>query len=96
MRFLSGLLTSEELRLFTEKVASSNLPGATVFRDVQVASWDAALRFLASALPDSGSVVVIDELPYLTRSDPARRDTGRLTRYDACARFYAELAAGGG
>jgi uncharacterized protein len=71
----SGRSTSEELRLFAEEVASSNLPGATVFRDVQVASWDAALRLLASALPDSGSVVVIDELPYLTRSDPGFEGT---------------------
>ena len=41
-----------------------------------MASWDAALRLLASAVPDDGgSVVVIDELPYLTNSDPGFEGT---------------------
>ena len=71
----SGRSTPDELRLFVEEVAGSNLPGAAVFRDVQVASWDAALRLLASAVPDSGSVVVIDELPYLANSDPGFEGT---------------------
>lgn len=71
----SGRSTREELRLFAEEVAGSNLPGAAVFRDIEVASWDAALRLLASAVPDSGSVVVIDELPYLTKSDPGFEGT---------------------
>lgn len=71
----SGRSTAEELRLFAGEVAGSNLPGAAVFRDVQVASWDAALRLLASAVPDSGSVIVIDELPYLTKSDPGFEGT---------------------
>lgn len=72
----SGRSTAEELRLFAQEVAGSNLPGAAVFRDVQVASWDAALRLLASAVPDDGgSVVVIDELPYLTNSDPGFEGT---------------------
>jgi len=71
----SGRSTAEELHLFADEVAGSNLPGAEVFRDVQVASWDAALRLLASAVPDSGSVIVIDELPYLTKSDPGFEGT---------------------
>jgi len=71
----SGRSTAEELRLFADEVAGSNLPGAAVFRDVQVASWDAALRLLASVVPDSGSVIVIDELPYLTKSDPGFEGT---------------------
>ena len=71
----SGRSTREELRLFAEEVASSNLPGAAVFRDVQIASWDAALRLLASAVPDGGSVVIIDELPYLAKSDPGFEGT---------------------
>jgi len=71
----SGRSTAEELRLFAQEVAGSNLPAAAVFRDVQVASWDAALRLLAGALPDGGSVVVIDELPYLTNSDPGFEGT---------------------
>lgn len=61
----------EELRLFAEEVAGSALPGADVFREVTLNSWDAALRLLANALPDGPSVVVIDEMPYLTGSDPA-------------------------
>ena len=71
----SGRSTAEELRLFAEEVAGSNLPGAAVFRDVQVASWDAALRLLASAVPETGSVVVLDELAYLTNSDPGFEGT---------------------
>ena len=71
----SGRSTREELRLFAEEVASSDLPGADVFDGVELASWDAALRLLATAVPDSGSVVVIDELPYLTKRDPAFEGT---------------------
>lgn len=67
--------TQEELRLFAEEVAGSSLPGADVFREVTLNSWDAALRLLANALPDGPSVVVIDELPYLTDSDPAFEGT---------------------
>ncbi|KGM14424.1 ATP-binding protein [Cellulomonas bogoriensis] len=60
-----------ELGLFAAEVASSNLPGARTFSGVTVSSWDAALRLLATALPpDRPSVVVIDELPYLTGKDP--------------------------
>ena len=62
--------TAEELRLFVEEVAGSTLPGADLFDGVEPASWDAALRLLARAVPeDRPSIVVIDELPYLTRSD---------------------------
>lgn len=71
----SGRSTREELHLFVEEVAGSNLPGAAVFRDVELASWDAALRLLASSVPDSGCVVVIDELPYLISSDPGFEGT---------------------
>lgn len=67
----SGRHVREELALFTEDVAASNIPGADIFNDVEPTSWDAALRLLASALPDTGSVVVFDELPYLTAADPA-------------------------
>ena len=72
----------EELELFTREVASSNLPNASLFRDVQASSWDAALRLLVAALPqDSPSVIVIDELPYLTVADPAFE--GTLQKYFA-------------
>lgn len=67
--------TREELRLFAEEVASSDLPDADLFAGLELASWDAALRLLASAVPDSGCVVVIDELPYLTAGDPAFEGT---------------------
>lgn len=71
----SGRSAREELRMFTEEVAASDLPDADVFDGVELASWDAALRLLASALPESGSVVVIDELPYLTADDRAFEGT---------------------
>lgn len=68
--------TAEELEFFVQEVAASNLPGAQLFQGVQVASWDAALRLLVAALPqDSPSVIVLDELPYLTVSDPAFEGT---------------------
>ena len=68
--------TEEELHLFAVEAAGSNLPGADLFRDVSPRSWDAALRLLASALPPDGpSIVVIDELPYLTKSDPGFEGT---------------------
>jgi len=68
--------TGEELRLFAEEVRGSSLPGADLFESVTLTSWDGALRLLGAALPENGpSVVIIDELPYLTRSDPAFEGT---------------------
>lgn len=67
----SGRPLNEELRIFGEEVALSSLPGADLFRDVELTSWDAALRLLASAVGDTTSIVVLDELPYLTGTDPA-------------------------
>lgn len=67
---------AEELRLFAEEVAASDLPGAATFAEVAPGSWEGALRLLAGAVPDDGpSIVVIDELPYLTGSDPAFEGT---------------------
>ncbi len=71
----SGRSTREELHLFAEEVAASDLPGAQVFDGVELASWDAALRLLATAVAEGGSVVVIDELPYLGAADPAFEGT---------------------
>lgn len=71
----SGRPTGEELRLFSEAVISSDLPGAHIFEDVTLDSWDAALRLLASAAAGTPCVVVIDELPYLTANDPAFEGT---------------------
>lgn len=59
----TGRPVRDELRLFAEEVVASDLPGAAVFDGVELASWDAAFRLLASALPDDGSVVVLDESP---------------------------------
>lgn len=66
----------QELRLFTAEVAASNLPGAATFSEVTPESWEAALRLLATIVPtDSPSIVVIDELPYLTGADQAFEGT---------------------
>lgn len=65
-----------DLALFTEAAVGSDLPGADVFRDQTPASWDAALRLLAAALPeDRPSVVILDEMPYLIANDPGFEGT---------------------
>lgn len=66
----SGRPVRDELRLFANEAAASTLPGASLFADVELASWDAALRLLAGAVGDAGAVVVLDELPYLIGADP--------------------------
>src|SRR5215470_3511324 len=65
-----------DLSLFVGDAASSDLPGADVFRDQTPTSWDAALRLLAAALPeDRPSIVVLDEMPYLIANDPGFEGT---------------------
>ncbi|MCL2668283.1 MAG: AAA family ATPase [Micrococcales bacterium] len=59
----------DELELFAHEAAASDLPGASLFDGVVLSSWDAALRLLASALPDDGAIVVLDEIPYLMAAD---------------------------
>src|SRR3989337_2963432 len=71
----SGRPVRDELRLFAQEVAASNLPGAELFSGIELAGWDAALRLLATALPDDGSVVVLDEIPYLVASDESFEGT---------------------
>ena len=67
---------ADELRLFAQEVAESDVPGAETFADVLPGSWEAALRLVAAALPQDGpSVLVIDELPYLIAGDPAFEGT---------------------
>jgi AAA+ ATPase superfamily predicted ATPase len=62
--------TEADLALFVEAAAASDLPDAHAFDDQAPRSWDAALRLLASALPDDRpSVVVLDEMPYLMMND---------------------------
>jgi hypothetical protein len=67
----SGQPTIEaDLQLFAEAVRESALPDTRIFRDQSPATWDAALRLLAVCLPDDQpSVVVIDEMPYLIKTD---------------------------
>lgn len=71
----TGRPVRDELRSFAEEVGSSTLPRADLFRGVELASWDAALRLLASAAGDQPSVVVLDELPYLAAKDPGFEGT---------------------
>jgi uncharacterized protein len=67
----SGQPTIEaDLALFTEAVLESDLPDAGLFVGQAPATWDAALRLLARSLPENRvSVVVLDEMPYLIRTD---------------------------
>ena len=65
-----------DLALFTEAVLASDLPAAQTFADQSPATWDAALRLLASALPaDQPAIVVLDEMPYLLANDPGFEGT---------------------
>lgn len=63
----------EDLAGFTAEVAESGLPDAARVGDYAMPqTWDAALSLLAGVLPpDTPSVVVLDEMPYLVREDPA-------------------------
>ncbi|WP_460708437.1 ATP-binding protein [Myceligenerans halotolerans] len=63
----------EDLVGFVQEITVSDLPeGASAADFADPTTWDAAFRVLASVLPqDSPSIVVIDELPYLVRDDPA-------------------------
>lgn len=66
----------DEVALFAAEVVRSSLPGAQLFEGTHPKGWEATLRLLAAALPDDRpSVVVLDELPYLTVSDPAFEGT---------------------
>jgi AAA+ ATPase superfamily predicted ATPase len=63
----SNLSAAQELHNFTQAVLASDLPDAESFGTAPT-SWDSALRMLAQLLPDDRtSVVVLDELPYLTQ-----------------------------
>jgi uncharacterized protein len=62
----AGASAEEELAELTEAVRYSTLPDKTVFDDAIPGNWSAALRQVASTLPDDQpSVLVIDEVPYL-------------------------------
>ena len=60
-----------QLATFAQAVRTSTLPDATAYPQAPD-SWSQALRSLALVLPNQGlSIVVIDEVPYLTRHDLA-------------------------
>ncbi|MGQ0838370.1 ATP-binding protein [Actinokineospora sp.] len=66
----AGVPVERELAQFSGAVLESDLPGREQFTDVGLRSWDAALRLLTDALPDTGpSVVVLDKVPYLVAND---------------------------
>ena len=57
---------ADSIEEFCYAVRQSGLPEADVFAEAMPGNWAAALRQLASIMPDSEtSVVVIDEAPYL-------------------------------
>lgn len=63
----AGASEAAELEALADAVGSSSLPERGVFADATPGNWSAALRQLAGILPeDRPSVVVIDEVPYLT------------------------------
>lgn len=66
----SGRPVRDELRLFALEAAASSLPEAAVFTGVELDSWDAALRLLATAIGTAPAVIVLDEIPYLIEADP--------------------------
>lgn len=66
----TGRSVRDELQLFAVEAAASNLPGADLFAEIELSSWDAALRLLGTAVGDVGAVVVFDEVPYLIEADP--------------------------
>ena len=66
----SGRSIRDDLAAFAEDAVTSTLPGAELFAGDPPSSWDNALRLLAAALPvDGPSIVVLDELPYVTSAD---------------------------
>lgn len=66
----TGRAIRDELALFGIEAAASTLPGADLFAGVELTSWDAALRLLASAVGNTPAAVVLDEVPYLIAADP--------------------------
>jgi AAA+ ATPase superfamily predicted ATPase len=63
----AGGSAEDELAELLDAVAGSTLPERSLFAEEAPGQWNAALRLLAETLPDdAASVVVIDEVPYLT------------------------------
>ncbi|MGH3785744.1 MAG: hypothetical protein ACRDRG_04185 [Pseudonocardiaceae bacterium] len=83
----------EELVSFTEAIGRSNLAGADLVRNgLQFTTWESTFEWIArTASPDAPVVVVLDELPYLTGTDPSFESVLQLV-WDHTA---AVLRAGG-
>nr|BFF19317.1 ATP-binding protein [Promicromonospora thailandica] len=76
----AGRSVRDDLEAFARDVAESTLPGAELFAGDAPSSWDNAFRLLTAALPPDGpSIVVLDELPYVTAADGGFE--GVLQRY---------------
>jgi uncharacterized protein len=69
---------ARELVHLAEAVATSTLPDAALARDSTPTSLTAALTLLATALPQTPSIVVVDELPWLLEAIPG--GAGELQR----------------
>jgi hypothetical protein len=68
--FAASKAGPNELGLFAEEIAQSNLPGRALFAGSNPSTWDAALRLLAATLdPTAPTIVVFDEFPYLVDED---------------------------
>ncbi|MGH3932145.1 MAG: ATP-binding protein [Pseudonocardiaceae bacterium] len=61
----------EELARLAQAIRHSTLPGAHLFEGITLDNWHSALRQLASALPTSPAIVVLDEFPWLAESSPS-------------------------
>lgn len=73
-----GAPPAQELDLLARAVAGSTLPHAAVAEGNTPSTLTAALTLLAAALPDSPSVVVLDEAPWLLEGFPG--GAGELQR----------------
>ncbi len=62
---------AEELARLAQTARHSTLPGGHLFDGITLDNWHAALRQLASALPDGPAIVVLDEFPWLAESSPS-------------------------
>jgi len=69
--------SADDLGLFHDEVArTSTLPGRDLILAAKPASWDAALRLVAAALPETGpAIVVLDEFPWLLDRDSGLEGT---------------------
>lgn len=65
-----GASSTEAVSAFLAELRDSGLPVDRELVPTSASGWPDALRILASSLPDTPSIVVIDELPWLAEQDP--------------------------